>query len=335
MLQTSARLLRLLTMLQARRSWSGRELVDRLEVTDRTLRRDVDRLRTLGYPVHSTSGTAGGYSLGAGASLPPLMLDDEEGVAVALALQTAGSSIAGIEDASQRALAKLEQVLPTRLRRRLKALRSSIVRLASRGPQVELEAVSQLSTACTEQYALGFGYRDHAGKVSRREVEPHRLVHMERRWYLVAWDRARSDWRTFRLDRIEAPLARGEPFMARESPDDDVASYVTRSVSLGPYRVRARVILRAPLAQMKAQLPPSAGVLEAIDGTCCRFVTAANSLEHVAVWLGLLDVDFAVEDPPELTDHLRRLAARLARAAGKPIDLGDGSGEPFADRLDG
>jgi predicted DNA-binding transcriptional regulator YafY len=316
MLQTSARLLRLLTLLQARRAWTGGELVERLEVTDRTLRRDVDRLRSLGYPVHSTSGIAGGYSLGAGAVLPPLMLDDEEGVAVAVALQTAaGGSVAGIEDAAQRALAKLEQVFPTRLRRRLKALRSSIVRLAGSGPQVEMGAVATLAAACADSHEVAFDYRDHAGTLTQRSVEPHRVVHMDRRWYLVAWDKQRSAWRTFRLDRV-ASIVSGPAFTPRSAPDEDVAAYVTRSVTVAPYRHNARVVLHATLEVMRERIPPSAGQLEAIDGERCRFYTASSTLESMAVWLGMLSVDFEVEDPPELRDHLRRVAKRFARAAG-------------------
>jgi predicted DNA-binding transcriptional regulator YafY len=317
MLQTSARLLRLLTMLQARRSWTGRDLIERLEITDRTLRRDVDRLRSLGYPVHSTSGTAGGYSLGAGVSLPPLMLDDEEGVAVAVALQTAaGGSIAGIEDAAQRALAKLEQVFPTRLRRRLKALRSSIVRLGGGGPKVDMSAVTSLAAACADQLEIMFSYQDKTGAGSQRTVEPHRLVHSDRRWYLVAWDTQRRDWRTFRVDRIVIPFASGKPFTPRSSPDDDVAAYVTRSLSSASYPCRAQVLLHAPLKTVRAQIPPGAGTLEAIDAAHCRFQTASHSYESMAVWLGLLGVDFEVEDPAELRVQLRRVAERFERAAG-------------------
>jgi predicted DNA-binding transcriptional regulator YafY len=318
MLETSARLLRLLTLLQARRSWTGHELCRRLEVTDRTLRRDVDRLRTLGYPVHATSGPAGGYTLGAGASLPPLMLDDDEGVAVAVGLQSAaGGSLAGIEDASLRALAKLEQVLPTRLRRRLLALRSSIVRLGGEtGPKADLAVVASLAAACSDQVEVRFGYRDHGGATTQRTVEPHRVVHMERRWYLVAWDKSRKDWRTFRVDRIAPPITTGAAFAARRSPDDDVAGYVTRSVSSAPYRHRARLILQVPLATARERIPPTAGMLEVVDERRCRFHTGAHSLEAMAVWLGLMGFEFVVEEPAELRDHLRKAADRLVRAAG-------------------
>jgi predicted DNA-binding transcriptional regulator YafY len=316
MLQTSARLLRLLTMLQARQSWTGGALSERLEITARTLRRDVDRLRSLGYPVHSTSGVAGGYSLGAGVSLPPLMLDDAEAVAVAIALHSASGMLAGIEDAAQRAHAKLEQVLPSRLRRRIKALRGSIVRLTrTAAPDVELATVSALSTACSDEHEVSFTYRSRAGTLSERQVEPHRLVHMERRWYLVAWDPMRAAWRTFRVDRIELPLTTGAAFASRSAPGDDLVAYVTRAVTLAPYRYQARVILHAPLSLVAAQIPPSAGVLAAIDDQHCRFETGGNSLGSIAAWLGHIDFDFEIEHPPELIEHVARLAQRLARAA--------------------
>lgn len=314
MLQTSARLLRLLTMLQARRSWAGPDLSERLEVTARTLRRDVDRLRSLGYPVHSTSGTAGGYSLGAGAALPPLMLEDDEGIAVALALQTAaGGSVTGIEDAAQRALAKLEQVLPNRLRRRIKTMRSSIVRLSDTGPTVDLSAVAAIASACEAQRAIAFAYNDFHTRVSQRRVEPHRLVHMERRWYLVAWDQGRDDWRTFRVDRIRLPIESGETFASRSAPDDDVAAFVSRSVSTGPYPYRVRVIMRAPLASVREQVSARWGSVEPIDARCCRLQTGGNSLETVATWLACTGFDFEIEEPVELIEAVQRLQARLTR----------------------
>lgn len=316
MLQTPARLLRLLSMLQARRFWPGGELAERLEVTERTLRRDIDRLRTLGYPVHSTSGVAGGYSLGAGASLPPLMLDDDEGLAVFMGLKNAaGGSVKGIEDASARALAKLERVLPSKVRRRVQALSASIVRLADGGPRVELEAVSTLAQACSDQLVIHFGYRDQKGTSSRREVEPHRLVHVDRRWYLVAWDRTRTDWRTFRLDRLELPIDRKEAFTARSLPDGDAATYVVRSVSAGGYPLRASVILHAPLEDARRSMPVSWGELEACGVDRTRLRIAGYSLASLAGWLGMLSFDFDIEAPEELAQHLHLVAQRLARAA--------------------
>jgi predicted DNA-binding transcriptional regulator YafY len=315
MLLTAARLLRLLSILQAREFWTGGELARRLEVTERTLRRDIDRLRSLGYPVHSTSGTAGGYKLGAGAALPPLLLDDDEAIAVAVGLQTAaGGSVAEIGEASARALAKLEQVLPKRLRRRLAALRSSIVRLADAGPTVKMSDVSSLASACSERRELRFSYRDHGGASTSRTVEPHRIVHTQGRWYLVAWDGGRNDWRTFRIDRVDAPAATGARFLPRSSPDDDVGAYVARGVASAAYRVRARVTLHAPLDALRERISSMAGQLEAADERSCTLHTGAFSLEGLAAWIISFGVDFDVVDPPELRDHIRRLTERLVRA---------------------
>src|SRR5579872_2049210 len=256
MLQTSARLLRLLSLFQAQRYWSGGELSVRLDVTARTLRRDVDRLRSLGYPVHSTSGIAGGYQLGAGATLPPLLLDDEEAVAVALGLRTAVSgSVTGIEEASVHALLKLEQVLPSRLSHRVAALHTFIVPLVSRDsdnrdsghpdsnyrrPTVDAERLSALAGACRDRQGIRFSYHNRTGAPSARAVEPHRLVHTGYRWYLVAWDVGRQDWRTFRVDRIEGKLKTSTHFKPRKPPEGDFATYVSKSLSQVPYPYRAR-----------------------------------------------------------------------------------------------
>ncbi|MDX5574184.1 YafY family protein, partial [Streptomyces sp. ID01-9D] len=215
MLETSARLLRLLSLLQAHRDWSGADLADRLGVTPRTVRRDVDKLRELGYPVNASRGTGGGYQLGAGAELPPLLLDDEEAVAVAVGLRTAaGHGIEGIGESSVRALAKLEQVLPNRLRRRVGALGAFTVPMLH-GPEasaVDPGVLTELAGACRDAERLRFAYRTHDGEDSRRTVEPHRLVCTERRWYLVAWDLERADWRTFRVDRITPTPPHGPRF---------------------------------------------------------------------------------------------------------------------------
>ena len=317
MLNTSARLLRLLSLFQARRYWSGADLADRLDVTARTLRRDVDRLRSLGYPVHSTSGTAGGYQLGAGANLPPLLLDDDEAVAVALGLRTSASgSVGGIEEASVRALLKLEQVLPPRLRQRVAALHGFIEPLRGRGPTVDAERLSAIAGACRDHEAIRFVYHDRAGTPSARTVEPHRLVHTGYRWYLVAWDLARKDWRTFRVDGIEGKLKTSTRFMPRKPPGGDFAAFVSKSLASVPYPIRARVTLQAPVEAVTKRVPPSAGVLEAIDQRSCMLHTGSHSLEGLTIHLMMLGVDFQVHEPPELIDHLRRLAERLGRASG-------------------
>jgi predicted DNA-binding transcriptional regulator YafY len=203
MLPTSARLLRLLSLLQARSDWTGPELARRLEVSGRTVRNDIERLRELGYPVDATPGPAGGYRLGAGATLPPLVLDDEEAVAVAVGLRSAaGGTVGGIEETSVRALAKLEHVLPARLRHRVTTLAQAVVPVPGTGPTVAAEVLTAVAAAARDHLRLRFDYADHSGTTSRRDTEPHRLVHTGRRWYLVAWDVDRGDWRTFRADRI-------------------------------------------------------------------------------------------------------------------------------------
>jgi predicted DNA-binding transcriptional regulator YafY len=212
-LDASARLLRLLTLLQARATWSGTDLAARLDVTARTLRRDVERLRALGYPVESSTGLAGGYKLGEGASLPPIHLDEEEATAVFVGLHTAaGTDVTGADTAAIRALSKLERVLPARLKRRLATLRTSLLRLADHTPSISLADVSTLAVACSERLITRFAYGDHGGSPSRRAVEPHRIVRLGQRWYLVAWDVQKEQWRTFRLDRMRKPETIGQRF---------------------------------------------------------------------------------------------------------------------------
>ncbi|HEY6333024.1 MAG TPA: YafY family protein [Blastocatellia bacterium] len=320
MVGTSARLLRLLSLFQARRYWSGAELCARLEVTARTLRRDVDRLRTLGYPINSTSGTAGGYQLGAGATLPPLLLDDEEAIAVAVGLRTAASgSIDGIEESSVRALAKLEQVLPSRLGRRVAALHSYIVPLATGGPVVDASALATIASACRDHQSLRFSYRGRDGESSLRAVEPAGLVNTGRRWYMVAWDTNRRDWRTFRVDRIDMKatlkLSTGPRFVPRKPPDDDIAAYVKRSVAYTPYPFRAKVTLFAPYETLADRISVTWGVLEAIDERSCLLQTGAASLDMLASYLVWIGIDFKVVEPLELIDHLRLLAERFTRSA--------------------
>lgn len=315
MLTSSARLLRLLSLLQSRPTWSGGDLTSRLEVTSRTLRRDVDRLRSLGYPVHSTSGPAGGYQLGAGASLPPLMLENDEGLAIAIALHGASRDVRGVAEAGQRALAKIQQVLPSRLRRRLDALRASIVRVADGGPRIEIGVVDMLASACAERRTAHFGYEDHAGHATRRTAEPHRLVLVGPRWYLAAWDHGRRDWRTFRVDRIRPPIELGAAFVARPMPDADAAAYVTRSVSSGGHRIQGRVVLHVPLRAARKKIPPQYGTLTAIGARRCRLVTSPSSPDGVVIWLGLSGFAFTVEGPPELARRVRQVRDRLDRPA--------------------
>jgi len=318
MLPTSARLLRLLSLLQARAEWSGPELADRLGVTTRTVRNDVERLRTLGYPVHATPGVGGGYRLGAGAALPPLLLDDDEAVAVAVGLRTAaGGTVAGIQESSVRALVKLQQVLPSRLRHRVAALAASTVEIPASGPTVDAAVLTAIAGACRDHQRLRFDYRDHDGSASIRSVEPHRLVHDRGRWYLVAWDTDRQDWRTFRADRVQPRTPTGPRFAPRDPPDGDVATWLLRGVGSATWRYRARVTVHAPAAVVTARLPPAV-LVEAVDEHTCVVDVGSDTPQMLAVYLGMLDVDFEVDEPPELVEQLRTLADRYRRAtAGK------------------
>ncbi|MCZ7461198.1 helix-turn-helix transcriptional regulator [Streptomyces sp. WMMC940] len=316
MLETSARLLRLLSLLQAHREWSGAELADRLGVTARTVRRDVDRLRELGYPVNASPGTGGGYQLGAGAELPPLLLDDEEAVAVAVGLRTAaGNGVEGIGEASVRALAKLEQVLPHRLRRRVGALNAfTVPMLRAPRDQADPSVLTELANACRDGERLRFVYRDHNGSTSRRTVDPHRLVCTERRWYLVAWDVDREDWRTFRVDRVTPKPPHGPRVPPRNPPAEDLAAYVARGVSTATYAETAVIRLLVPVERAAAVVSPSTGVLEAEGPGSCLLRTGAGSLDVMVVHVVLMGFDFEVVEPVELTEHIRTVRDRLGRA---------------------
>ncbi|MEV5501525.1 WYL domain-containing protein [Nonomuraea fuscirosea] len=318
MLETSARLLRLLSLLQSRTDWTGAELAGRLQVGLRTVRRDIDRLRELGYPVDATPGVAGGYRLGPGAALPPLLLDDEEAVAVAISLRTAATgSVAGLEEGALRALAKLRQVLPSRLRHRVSAFQAATVPLAgAAAPAVGADLLADLAAACRDRRRQRLRYRGRDG-VTEREVEPHRLVHTPWRWYLLAWDTGKDDWRTFRVDRIEEPLSLpGARFTPRPLPQDDVAAYVSRSITSAPYRYQARILFHAPLAAVAPRTSPGAGRLEAVDAHTCLFLAGSDSLDDLAVYVATKGFDFEVLEPPELVPVLRALSDRLSRAAG-------------------
>ncbi|QQM44334.1 helix-turn-helix transcriptional regulator [Streptomyces liliifuscus] len=316
MLETSARLLRLLSLLQAHREWSGAALADRLGVTPRTVRRDVDRLRELGYPVNASPGTGGGYQLGVGAELPPLLLDDDEAVAVAVGLRTAaGQGIEGIGETSVRALTKLEQVLPHRLRRRVGALNAFTVPML-RGPQpsaVDPAVLTDLAAACRDSERLRFEYRDHGGSSTRRTVEPHRLVCTERRWYLVAWDVDRDDWRTFRADRVTPRPPHGPRFTPRQPPADDLAAYVSKGVSVRAYATHAVVRLLVPKEEAAQRISPSAGTLEAESEVSCILRTGAASLDVMVIHVMLMGVEFEVLEPVELVEAIRTARDRLTR----------------------
>src|SRR4051812_20950554 len=317
MSETSSRLLELLSLLQARRVWPGNELADRLDVSARTIRRDMERLRQLGYPVESLTGPGGGYRLRAGSAMPPLLLDDDEAIAIAVGLRTATrASVTGIEETAVRALVKLEQVLPAHLRRRVAALGSATITLPVSGPTVDAQHLTVIATACRDSECLRFGYRSRDGTESRREVEPHSLVNRGRRWYLVAWDRGREDWRTFRVDRLTRPASTGVGFPGRPLPAKDPAAYVERSITGAPNRFEARVVLHAAAEEVASRLPSYWGTVEPIDARPCRYTTGDDDLRWLALRIAMLGVDFEVHEPPELLDELRTLGLRLTSACG-------------------
>lgn len=318
MLSSSSRLLRVLSLLQTRSHWAGPELAERLEVHPRTLRRDIDRLRQLGYPVHASSGVAGGYAFRAGQSLPPLLLDDEEALAVAIALQSAAAgTVSGVEESSLRALVKLEQVMPARLRRRTHALRSAILPVQRIGPTIDAGVLATLATACRDQLQVGFHYRDLRGQASVRTVQPHGLVHTGNHWYLVAWDPAREDWRTFRIDRVEGAPRTGEHFAPRPAPAGDLRAYVSGVMAGVHQGEQARVVLHRPREVMARTIPPSAATLETIDDARCLMLCGAGQLDSLVYWLMALDVDFDVLEPPVLRERLRAASARVARSLAR------------------
>jgi predicted DNA-binding transcriptional regulator YafY len=317
MLETSARLLRLLSLLQSRRDWTGAELAAQLEVTPRTVRNDVDRLRELGYPVEARPGVGGGYRLGVGGSLPPLLLHDEEAVAVAIGLRTvATAAIAGIGETSVGALAKLQQVLPSRLRHRLRAFEASTLALPTHGPTVDPDTLTLIAGTCRDHEVLRFNYAAHSGAESRRRVEPYRLVNDRRRWYLLAWDLEREDWRTFRADRIRPITPAGPKFTPRPLPPDDMlADQMARRIGEATWRYRARIVVHASAETVRAKIPIPIEV-QRLGENRCEFQPGSDDPQQLALHLGMLGVDFEVIDAPELADALRFLAARFERAAG-------------------
>ena len=317
MSETSSRLLEMLSMLQGRRDWPGSELAGRLEVSGRTIRRDVERLRRLGYPVESLTGPAGGYRLRAGSAMPPLLLEDDEAIAIAVGLRTAaGASVAGIEETAVRALVKLEQVLPAHLRRRVGALGSATLTLPAGGPTVDPQHLTVIAAACRDSECLRFAYRRRDGTESRREVEPLSVVNRGRRWYLVAWDRGREDWRTFRIDRLSRPAATGVRFEPRRLPARDAGAYVERSLAAAPTRYEARVLIHAPADEITRRIPDYWGTVGPVSRNRCEFKAGDDDLRWLAIRVAMLPADFEVLEPPELVEELRSLAARLERAAG-------------------
>lgn len=319
MLENSTRLLRLLGMLRSATSWHGAVLAERLGVTERTVRRDVDHLRGLGYRISATPGPDGGYSLEAGTTLPPLLFEEDEALAVSLALRTlAASGVQGMEESALAALVKLDHLMPPRYHRKARTFFASIQKLAQAGPRVDPAVLATLAGACADREELHFYYTDGQARGSERTVEPHGLVNTESRWYLVAWDCSRTDWRTFRVDRVVPPISTGPHFKPRAGPDKgDLAAYVSRSVSTAVYPVRAKLILHAPMQVLAQSICPLDGQLEALDSQRCVVHTGAHSVHTIAAWLCTLEVEFDVVEPPELLEFLRGMNARVHQALGR------------------
>jgi predicted DNA-binding transcriptional regulator YafY len=319
MVQTSARLLALLSLLQLRREWTGPELAGRLEVGPRTIRRDIDKLRSLGYPIEAAPGVAGGYRLGAGGELPPLLLDDAEAVAVAVGLRTAASgSISGIEETSVRALAKLEQVLPNRLRRRVSALGDATSAFGVDGPRIDPDTLATLAGACRDGTRLRFTYVAKDDRTSHRHAEPSAVVHSGYRWYLVAFDLGRDDWRTFRLDRIRGRVRLAERGRRRTVPGGDAAAFVKRQLRSAatdePDATPGSIRIHVSAARIARRVPNRYATVEPDGDERCIVTTRGAWSREFLVWMALLQEPFEILGPPELTVMAGTLATRLSAA---------------------
>ena len=314
MSETTSRVLQLLGLLQSRRVWSGEELAERLGVTTRSVRRDVDRLRELGYPVHASTGHGGGYQLGAGAALPPLLLDPDEAVAMAVCLRVAaGGSVAGVGESALRALTKLDQVMPARLRSQVAAVHDATVTLgAATDTPVEPDVLMTLARACRDHEHVTAGYVDIRGAATERRVEPYQLVTTGRRWYLMCFDRDRDDWRSLRLDRMSQVRAVGTTFVPRETPD--AASYVRRAITSSPYPYVARVRYFAPHDVVAQTFSAASADIEPDGPDACLVTVGADDPERMIPWLAMPGCDFEVLEPPEVVDAVKVVADRIGRA---------------------
>ncbi|HYI57815.1 MAG TPA: WYL domain-containing protein [Microlunatus sp.] len=316
MRSSSARLLALLGLFQSRTDWTGTELAARLGVTARTIRNDIDRLRRLDYPVDAVRGRDGHYRLGVGAKLPPLLLDDDEAVAITVGL-AAATGISGIEDTSTRALAKLEAILPHRLRRQVDAVRDAVTAGPENtgsnvpDPAVEVGLLTAIAAAIRDREEIRFDYRDEE---QWRQVQPYRLVSWQRRWYLVGRTARTESWSTFRLDWMRLRTPGGPRFTAGGLPGGDYTAFVLREVAFAGWNVHARIRVDAPAAEVLSRTNPAVGVVEAIDDQTCVLVTGADSVEIIAVYIGMLGLDFFVDGPPELVAQLAAVGERYRRA---------------------
>jgi predicted DNA-binding transcriptional regulator YafY len=310
-------MLRLLSLLQTHRFWPGAELADRLEVSERTLRRDIDRLRDLGYPVDAQRGVDGGYQLAAGAALPPLLLDDDEAVALAIGLRAAAhGAVAGIEESSLRALTKVVRIMPPRLRRQVDALRTATEPAPwSRGPTVDAALLTVVAQAIQDEERIRFTYTARGGDETSRHVEPYRLVSLGRRWYLVAFDMTRQDWRSFRLDRLQSPRSTTIRFVPREVPGGDAVAFVRSGLENMPQTFAVEALVHAPGPRVRESIGRWANV-EDVDPATCRLRMSVDSLDWPALALGSIGAEFEVLGPPELIEQVRDWAARFGRATG-------------------
>lgn len=317
MSRTTGRTLELLALLQARREWRGAELRERLEVSDRTLRRDIDDLRALGYGIEATRGRHGGYRLGAGAALPPLTLSADESIAIAVGLRAAANGVVtGIDEASARALSKLEKSLSAATRKQIEDVEKAMVPLPSSRDDVDVSVVAAVAAAIAERRRIRIDYRRHDGEEVRRVVEPHRMVHTDTRWYLVAWDPERAAWRTLRADRIRHPVILREGFPQRDIPDDALREFTTRSISTAPYPVRARLRMHAPADEVRRHFDAAvAQVADAGDGTSI-LTAGSRTPEEFALHVGLAGIEFEVIEGEEVRQAVAALAARFTRAVG-------------------
>lgn len=316
MANTSSRMLRLLSLLQTHRHWAGPELAGRLEVSGRTLRRDVDRLRELGYPVQATRGVDGGYQLAAGAVLPPLLLDDEEAVAIAVGMQAAAQgAVSGIGESAVGALTKVVQVMPPALRRRVEALRTATQAPVWSGntPTVTADTLVTLALACRDNERVSFAYTARSGQHTERTVEPHRLVPLWRRWYLVAYDLTRQDWRSFRLDRLTEARGTGARFRPRELPAEDAVAFVRAGVAELPAPYAVEAVVRASAVDVRQRVGRWC-TIEELDAGRCRLRASADALEWPAMALGMIDAEFELVSPPALATLLQDWGRRFLRA---------------------
>lgn len=322
-MDSAVRLLRLLSVLQSRPHWEGEELADRLGITTRTMRRDVARLRDLGYPVHAVPGRGGGYRLGPGGRLPPLLVEDDEAVAIAVGLRAAATSaVTGVEESAASALAKLDQVLPAGLRDRVSSIAASTVEFPrGRLPAVDPDVLGVLAAVCRNAEVVGFGYRSHDGRESRRSVEPLRIVHTGRRWYLVARDRDATppdDWRTFRIDRITEPAPTGRRVTFEDPPDP--VSLVARSTGIAPWSIEARFLLYVDADTAAERIPPSMGVLEPVDADTCILRIAANEPGALVDYAIRIPFDFTTLGPDTIRQALRTQALRALHSTDPTIE---------------